>query len=209
MLGMSKSKTKIKAILFDLGKVILHFNFDPAFKRLSMAAGIPAEEIEDFFVDSGLEVLYDGGKISSREFYERVKEGLGHSVDFKKFRKIWNEIFTPDPAIVRLIQRLSGQYRLVIISNTNEMHFNYIRKKYPVIRKFDELLLSYQEKLRKPDERFYRMAARACLAAPREIFYIDDRSDLTQAAKALGFKTFTYRNNPAGLRKEMLRLGIQ
>ena len=211
MSGMSKlpRNQPIKAILFDLGKVILHFNFDPAFQRLSKVSGLPVKEIEDYFVSSGLEVLYDGGKISSNRFYREIKKALGLKIDFSSFKKIWNEIFTPKKDMISLIHKLSKKYRLVLISNTNAMHFEYVLKKYPVIRRFDGLVLSFKEKTRKPDERIYFKAAQACRVKPGEIYYIDDRHDLTDAARDLGFHVFTYQNNFKELSADMKMKGIQ
>ncbi len=200
---------KIKAVLFDLGKVILHFDFTPAFSRLSSACSMSPDEIRDYFSKSGLEVLYDGGKISSTEFYSQVKKGLGHDLSFSEFKDIWNRIFTPNVKIVSLIRRLKKRRtRLVLVSNTNPMHFKYILKRYPVMNHFQKHILSYKEKIRKPDARIYRTAIRACRAKPHEIFYIDDRDDLTQAAQAIGFFTFTYKNNPQDLTRRMKQLEI-
>ncbi len=208
---MSKngSGKKIKAVLFDLGKVILHFNFDQAFKKMSKHCALTPKDIEDYFVSSGLEVLYDGGKISSIEFYRQVKRSLKHSLTFGEFKNTWNRIFTPDKNIARLIRSLKKSgYRLVLISNTNAMHYEYIRAKHPIMKNFNRIVLSYKEKMRKPDERLYRIAARACGATPHEIFYIDDRSDLTEAASALGFCVFTYKKNPARLLRAMKKAGV-
>ena len=200
---------KVKAVLFDLGKVLLHFNFDPAFKRLSKTCGLQVKDIEDYFVSAGLEVLYDGGKISSRQFYSEIKKALGaKKLGFEQFKKIWNEIFTPKKDMIGLVGKLSKNYRLVLISNTNAMHFEYIYKKYGVLQKFDRLILSYKEKVRKPDEKIYRKAAAACRALPHEIYYIDDRADLTEAAKELGFHTFTYQNNFKELVADMRKKGM-
>ena len=209
VMSKSGSSKKIKAILFDLGKVILHFNFDPAFKRLSKASGLSTREIEDYFVSSGLEVLYDGGKISSKQFYDEIKKALGHKLTFSQFKAVWNEIFTPKKEIIGLIDILSKKYRLVLISNTNQMHFEYIQKKYAVLDQFDRLILSYKEKRRKPDEKIYQKAASACRVKPGEIYYIDDRRDLTEAAKELGFHVFTYQNNFKELIADMRAKGIQ
>ena len=207
---MSKNKpANIKAILFDLGKVILHFNFDPAFQRLSKACDLPPKEIEDYFISAGLEVLYDGGKISSQDFYRTIKKAVGLRLSFTAFKKTWNEIFTPNRLIVDLIHRLSKTHRLVLISNTNQMHFEYIKKRYTILKKFDKLILSYKEKCRKPDERIYRTAAKACQAKPAEIFYIDDRRDLTEAAEELGFHIFTYhKDKHSELLKQLTLLGV-
>ena len=203
-----KIKNGIKSILFDLGKVLIHFNFDPAFRRLSKDCGLPPKEIEDYFVQSGLEVLYDGGRISSRRFYSTIKKALGLRMSFQSFQNTWNHIFTPVPGMAPLVARLAKRYRLVLISNTNAMHFAYARKHYRVLDHFDRFIVSYKEKVRKPDERIYRLAAKACAAKPRDIFYIDDRADLTQAAAELGFHTFTFQRNAPELVRTLKKAGI-
>ena len=200
---------KIKAVLFDLGKVLLHFDFDPAFKKLSKHCDLSPKDIEAFFIQSGLEVLYDGGKLSSRHFYREVKKALGLRIGFKAFRDVWNRIFTPIAPMMRLVSTLRrAGWRLVLVSNTNRMHFEYVKKRYPVLKRFHHCVASYKVKRRKPDERIYRVAAKACRAKPAQIFYIDDRADLTAAADELGFKTFTFKRNYGGLVKEMKALNI-
>ena len=198
----------IKAVLFDLGKVLLHFDFDPAFKRLSRHSGKKEQQIRGFFAASELEVLYDGGQISSGEFHRRICDGLGISVGFNRFRNIWNGIFTPVPGMANLVRRLHGKKRLVLISNTNAMHFEYVKQRYPVLGRFDRHVLSFEEKVRKPDARIYRTAQSACRAKPEEIFYIDDREDLTSAAQELGFHVHTFRGDLSKLNKQMAELKI-
>ena len=209
MMHKNKSKPVIKAILFDLGKVILDFSFDRAFRLLEKRSPYRAPEIRNYFMNSGLEVLYDGGKLSSREFYRQVKRSLRHNLSFLEFKYLWNHVFIPHKPVIQLIRKLRTHYRLVLISNTNAMHYRYIRKTYTVLEHFDRIILSFREKIRKPDARIYRKAALACRAKPHEIFYIDDREDLTQSAKALGFHTFTYRKNPHELTQAMRSLGIR
>ena len=153
-------------------------------------------------------MLYDGGKITSLEFHQEVKKVLKHTLTYPQFKKIWNEVFTPKKETIALIRLLSPHYRLVLISNTNAMHFDYVRKKYPIFGQFDRKILSFKEKTRKPDEKIYRIAAKACKAKPHEIFYIDDREDLTAAAKELGFHAFTFKNNPHDLIRQMKEFGV-
>ena len=201
-------KKKIKAVLFDLGKVILDFDFDPAFRKLSNATGLTPEEIRGHFSRSGLEVLYDGGKISSLRFCREVKKTLRHPLSYAEFKKVWNNIFTPKVRMMALVKQLSRRTRLVLISNTNAMHYDHVRRKYPIFSLFDRHILSFKEKVRKPDERIYRRAIAACKADADEIFYIDDRKDLTTAADALGLRTFTFKNNPDALVKRLEKEGI-
>jgi glucose-1-phosphatase len=209
MLNKKDSLTNIKAILFDLGKVIVDFNFEPAFRRLSKASVFRPEEIRDYFLSSGLEVVYDGGKISSKVFYLKVKNALKHQLTYAQFKKVWNEVFKPNRPVVSLIRRLRARYRLVLISNTNAMHYEYIRSKYNIFNSFHKLILSFKVKIRKPDAEIYKKAALACRAKPSEIFYIDDRSDLTEAASELGFNTFTFKKNPGALVAALKRHGVR
>ena len=199
---------KIKAILFDLGKVLLFFNFDPAFKKLAKHAGVNTKDIEDYFIRSGIEVLYDGGKITSHQFYTSIKKALGLRMSFVEFKKIWNHIFKTNPRMIRLLRAVSKEYRTVLVSNTNAMHYEHVRKKYRFMDCFDKHILSYKERSRKPDDKIYSVAAKACQAKPHEIFYIDDRSDLTGAAQEIGFHVFTYRKNHDQLLETMQRMGI-
>ena len=198
----------IKAVLFDLGKVLLRFDFDPAFRRLSRHCERTPDQIRAFFGRSELEVLYDGGKISSYDFYRRVSGELGLSVDYTGFRNIWNAIFTPVPGMARLVSRLSAKKRLVLISNTNAMHYAHVKKHYPVLGKFHRHVLSFEEKVRKPDPRIYRQAQKACRAKPEEIFYVDDREDLTAAAREFGFLVHTFREDLPKLNERLERLHI-
>ncbi len=199
---------KIKAILFDLGKVLLFFNFEPAFRRLAKHAGITPMDIENYFIQSGIEVLYDGGKITSFQFYSKIKNALGLRLTFKQFKGVWNDIFTPNRPMIKLLRKLSTQYRTVLISNTNAMHYAHVKEKYAFMKHFDRHILSYQERSRKPDTRIYNIASKACRAKPHEIFYIDDRHDLTEAAKELGFNVFTYRKNHDQLVKTLQEMKL-
>lgn len=204
-----KAQKTVKAILFDLGKVILFFNFEPAFRKLARATRLSAKDIEDFFISSGHEVLYDGGKISSVQFFREIKKALDLPLSFNEFKKIWNNIFKPNLPVIRIIKTLKKRgYRLVLVSNTNAMHYEFIRKNYLVLKLFDKHILSFKENVRKPDERIYRTSIRACGCRPEEILYIDDRADLTDAAKGIGINVFTYKNNTAALLERMKALEI-
>ncbi len=198
----------IKAVLFDLGKVLIHFDFEPAFKRLAKYCDKSPAQIRDFFSNSELEVLYDGGKISSHKFYREVKLKLGLSISYAQFRRHWNAIFRPVPGMAALVHRVGLKKRLVLVSNTNAMHFAHLKKSYPVLKKFHVHILSYKERVRKPDERIYRTALKACRAKAHEVVYIDDREDLTSAAKELGFHVHTFKNDRPQLEKLLKKHGV-
>lgn len=182
---------------------MVDFNFEPAFKRLSRHCNHSPDEIKLYFMKSGLEVLYDGGKISTKTFYTKIKKDLKHKADFYEFKRIWNEIFTLKKPMIELLKKLKKSHRIVLISNTNAMHFEYIHERYDFFKHFDKIILSFKERVRKPDERIYKIAMQACRAKAHEIFYIDDREDLTSAARELGIHVFTFKNNLKELKSRM------
>lgn len=198
----------VRAFIFDMGNVLLDFDFDPAFRRLARVSGKTPQEIRDYFVQSGLEVLFDGGRITARQFHREVDRALELQLPYGRFEKIWNSIFTPDRRMGRLLARLSKRFRTALLSNTNAMHARYFERRYAALLKpLHRRLYSFREKMRKPDDRLYARAAKALGFRPRDIFYIDDRADFTEAAAELGFRTFTYRKNFGELERTLKRLG--
>lgn len=186
----------IKTFWFDLGNVILPFNFSPAYKRLSNASGIKVAEYKKFFRDRPeLESQLDEGYVTGVDLYRLLKKELGMAgVSFSEFKHIWNDIFRENKAVANLIYRLKKDgAQLILISNTNRLHFLHIKKTYPVISQFDKLILSYELQIRKPKKKIYHRALSLSRALPHEILYIDDRSDLTDAAGTHGVHTHTFR----------------
>ena len=202
------SARPVRAFLFDMGNVLLDFDFEPAFRRLAHSNGTTPRQVRDYFVQSGLEVLFDGGQVTGRAFHRDVCRALDLPLSFGRFEKIWNGIFTPDRRMANLARRLGRRYRMALLSNTNAMHARHVERRYPeILGVFDHRLYSFREKMRKPDARLYRRAARTLKTEPGGIFYIDDRADLTEAAGELGFRTFTYRKNFSALERELKKVG--
>ena len=203
-------KDNFKAILFDLGNVVVNFNHWIAVKRISEFAKKSPRDIYQLFFDSNLTSLYEEGKLSSIDFFSRVKDMLNLSIDYKKFVPIWNEIFflTPDNLqIHKLALELRDKYKVFLISNINELHFNYIKERFKVLDGFEGFILSYQVKARKPDPKIYRAAIEYSCANPEQIVYIDDREDLVEAGRKIGLNSFSFKGIQE-LKKELHRLGI-
>lgn len=207
---MPGTRAPIRAVFFDLGRVLIDFDFEPAFRRLARHCPCTPRQIENYFLESGLEVLYDGGKISTAAFCRQVRRALGHRLDHGSFRRIWNDIFTPKPAMIRLALRLKkAGYRLALVSNTNAMHYAHLLRRYPFLRRFDARVPSFRVRVRKPDPRIYRRALALCRVRPEEVFYIDDRRDLTEAASSLGIRSHAFDGDRRRLERELRRCGLR
>ena len=122
---------RIKAIVFDFGKVLANFDHMKTCEGLAKFSNLTASEIYQLIFQKGLEKEYDSGKISSFDFFIAVTEEINASVklnntsvklNYDEFTKIWGDIFTPNTEIEELIANICPEIRKILLSNTNELH---------------------------------------------------------------------------------------
>lgn len=184
----------IKAFLFDLGNVLVRFDHMSAARKIVEGTGAAAQELFDLFFGSSLVTDHDEGRISTRAFYEEIKKAIRMDIPFERFLEVWTHIFTPDEAMFQLAKRLLAQTPCYLISNTCRPHFDYLRTLCPVLEQFSGWILSYEVGALKPAPIIYHRALELIRQPAREIFYIDDREDLIDAGKRLGFQTHRFVN---------------
>jgi len=177
----------IRSILFDLGNVLVPFDVTRAYKALAENSGLSAEEVALRITDSGLYPLYESGLVETEEFLDRFSNLLGLNCSLPEFREIWNSIFLAETSTSEeLVIELKQKYRLVLLSNTNELHYGWLRERYPILNHFDAYTLSYAEKAMKPDNRIYAAAVANAQCLPEECFFTDDIQRYIEAARAFG-----------------------
>jgi putative hydrolase of the HAD superfamily len=205
-------RTMIRTFWFDLGNVLLFFDFTPAYRYLARSSPLGVREIRSYFHRRPrLEADVDEGRIGARQLHRKLVRDLRlEGVSYPRFRRTWNAIFKANPPVIRLLRRLRAKgYRLILISNTNRLHYDYVSRKYPFLRLFHRHVLSFRTGVRKPKRRIYREALRHSRAEPRQIVYIDDRRDLVdRAGLDHGIHTHAFRT-VAALRRDLRRLGVR
>ena len=192
---MSPANGGIKAVIFDLGNVLLDFDHRRAATRIAQYCNKPAQDIYGLFFDSELTGLFEEGRISEEDFFLKVKSALDLKLDFSGFVPIWNEIFflsEKNRAVYALAKRLKKRYRTAVLSNINVLHYEYIKKTFPVFGAFHEVFTSCTVGFVKPDHRIYAGALSALGVKAYETFYTDDRKDLIESAAKLGIKCATF-----------------
>ena len=181
---------EIKVILFDLGRVLVDFDHLRAAGRIAQFCGKSPQEIYDLFFDSVVTIDFEAGRISPENFYLQVKAMLDLNLSYASFEPIWNDIFflsAKNRAVFGLVNSLRPHYQTAMLSNINLLHYEYLKKNFPVFEAFDRVFLSFQLGLIKPDKQIYNLVSRQLAVAPEEIFYTDDRPELVESAKSLGF----------------------
>jgi putative hydrolase of the HAD superfamily len=187
-------------VLCDLGNVLINFDHRVAVKKILGLTSKKEEDIYQLFFDSGLTKDYEEGKITSLDFFHRANDALGLKMGRDEFFPIWDDIFFETPLNLRMqdfLRSIKAGYKLVMISNINESHFGFLKKKMPIFNEFDNLVLSYEVGFRKPAHEIYNAALKSVNTAASKAFYIDDRMDLIEAASKFGIKGIAFEGTAA------------
>lgn len=198
----------IRTLIFDLGRVIVPFDFRRGYEAMSRRCGLPPDEVRSRLASDGLVRAFESGAMGVREFHRRVQELLETDVPFDEFREIWFSIFLPETLISdEFLEKLHSRRRTVLLSNTNALHFEMIRERYPILRHFDAFVLSCEVGAMKPDPRIYEAALAAAGCAPGECFYTDDIPEFVEAARRIGIDAVVFQNQEQ-LERELAARGV-
>ncbi|HEY3346221.1 MAG TPA: HAD family phosphatase [Nitrospirota bacterium] len=201
---------KIKAVFFDLGKVILRFQHENIVDRLLSKAGSPDPEgLFRFLFDfsEGLCNLYDEGRITSRDFHGEIDRRYRTNLTFSEFAALWNGIFTEDAAVSELVARVREKRPVFLLSNINELHWEAVRDAHPVFSGMDGWVLSYKVGAKKPAPAIFKAALAKAAVGPGESVFIDDMEENTRAATECGIHAITFRG-PVELAGRLEALGL-
>ena len=183
----------MKTVFFDLGGVLIDFSHEKMCAQLAKVAGIPEETIQKLFFEDKIQDLYEKGLIDSQYLHFKLSQVAKKQLDFHDVMLAISKIFKPIPKTIELLDALKVRgTRLVLLSNTCEAHFDYAKKTYPFLRKFDAYLLSYKVALRKPDPKIFAMALTMTKSSPLDCLYVDDVQNHTIAAEKLGLPAHHY-----------------
>ncbi|MEW6719041.1 MAG: HAD family phosphatase [Thermodesulfobacteriota bacterium] len=197
----------IRGIIFDFGNVISSFDTGRFLSRLKRWSGLPVESLRETVYGSGLHSRYERGEVSSEEFHRLVASATGAVVPDETFAEGFADIFTPIEGTGEIVRGLKGKYRLGLLSNTNEWHFQRHIRKVPVFPLFDAVTLSFEVGALKPDPAIYRDALRKLSLPPEECVFIDDIPEYADGAAALGIRGIRF-SGPARLREKLAELGV-
>jgi FMN phosphatase YigB (HAD superfamily) len=184
----------IEVILYDLGNVILPFNHFQIAEKLSRFSQRiefqnPAKIFSYLFdFEKGAVNGYEVGKVSSLEFFQSLKEFLQLSLSFEDFVPIWNDIFLENEEVSQIILSQKGKWKLGLVSNTNPLHFDFVLKRFPILRTFDKWILSHEVGFKKPAIEIFQKAIEWAKVDPRKILFIDDMEKYVEVAVSLGMQ---------------------
>jgi FMN phosphatase YigB (HAD superfamily) len=184
---------KPELIIFDLGRVLVDFDFKKAIRDLKRHSPMTEDEIHRFFETTPLWDNYERGKISSEDFFKHLSKDLKlKGVTYEEFLPMWCDIFTEKADTVALLKRLRGRYRLAMLSNVNELHWRFIRGKHDFMSWFELPIASYAVGMRKPDAEIFHHILKEAHVKPSQALFTDDLEQHVTAAKAVGIRAHQF-----------------
>jgi HAD superfamily hydrolase (TIGR01509 family) len=180
--------------LFDIGKVLLDFHFER-----SLATLLPPGSADS--ADRLAQLMerkddFESGRIRGEDYIPWAIERLGADIPHERFIGAWRDIFTPVEPMWRSVESLAAAgHRLILFSNTNDIHCPWIFETFDIFRHFPEAVLSYQAGAIKPDDAIYHHAIGRHGLLPAETLYIDDLAPNIATGERLGFRCWQYDLN--------------
>ncbi|RUA18622.1 MAG: HAD family phosphatase [Flavobacteriia bacterium] len=186
----------IKNIIFDFGDVLI--NLDKRATAMAMVKygfqGI-TPTLDRLFKD------YEKGVVDSPSFLGKVS-ALFPDVGMEQLTSAWNAILLDFPEHrLEFLENLAqeNEYRLFLLSNTNDLHMECVREQMGMERfnrfknAFEVFYLSYEMGMRKPDAEIFEFVLEENNLTATETLFVDDVKENTDAAALLGINVWNLR----------------
>jgi FMN phosphatase YigB (HAD superfamily) len=187
-------------VVFDLGKVLLDFDYSIAARRIAARAR-RSIDVNTFFSEQATLLLrYELGLITTGAFFEEVRQACDFDGTASEFENYFGDVFTPIAPMLELHAAVRrAAFSTFIFSNTNEIAITHIRRNFPFYADFNGYILSYEHGAMKPDAKLYEVVERQTGGVGQEIVYIDDRPENAAAGRARGW-TVVLHESPTATR---------
>jgi glucose-1-phosphatase len=196
------------AVVFDLGKVLLDFDYGIAAAKLSARSRFTPAQVRQLLDHSPLLYRFETGPMSEEAFYAEVCAKSGFSGSLIEFCQAFADIFSE----IKLMTAMQASLRVrqiptFIFSNTNSIAVRHIREKFPFFAHFDGYVFSYEEGAMKPDPKIYAVVERLTGQTGENIVYLDDRAENVEGGLARGWRALLHQT-PEQTIKVLRRWGL-
>jgi len=199
-------RKNIELLIFDLGKVLIDFDFRKVIHALKTYTPKNKTAIHTFFKTTPLWDRFERGHLKPKAFFKELQTELDlRDLTYTEFEKLWNDIFTEKKDSIALLKTLKGKYQLAMLSNVNQLHWEFVKGKHSFMKWFDHPVASYAVGHRKPEPAiFHHTLKKAGIPAERALF-TDDLKPHIVAAKKIGIHGIHFKN-AAQLKKDLQQI---
>lgn len=196
----------MKLLVFDMGHVFIDFEWEQVCQGFCRSSGLTLDELRVVMTEVS-KLGYERGTIDTAGFLAEMNRRLGIKLTREEFTKLWMESFRENAEMAQLLEKLRTQRPLYLLSNTNEVQYEWLQATYNVARHFDELILSYKVGCQKPDLEIYREVLRRSGLAAEDCLFVDDLEANIKAASSIGMHTIRFQG-VSDLKNNLHQLGF-
>jgi HAD superfamily hydrolase (TIGR01509 family) len=183
------------AVVFDLGKVLLDFDYRISSRRIAARATLAAPEVFHLLCQSSLPLRLESGLLTTEEFFDEVRAATGFHGALEEFTSYFADIFSEIQSMTALQAALRARgLPTYIFSNTNDIAIRHIRQRFPFFARFDGYILSYEQRVMKPDAAIYEIVERQTGKKGGAILYLDDRQENVAAGAERGWRALLHED---------------
>lgn len=200
--------TKPSIVVFDLGKVLVEFDYSIAARKIAERCGLPPAEVKKHLDYSPVLFRYETGLMTREEFFDEVRRVTNFPGGIGEFSSYFADIFWEIPLMIEIQGALKrSRIPTYIFSNTNDLAIEHIRQNFPFFANFDGYILSYEVGAMKPDAKIYEELEKMSGKRGDEILYLDDRQENVDAGAARGWQVIL-QTDPQQSLATMQQLGL-
>lgn len=199
----------IKAIIFDIGGVLLRTHDHHYRHRWDERLGLPLGTVEEVVFNSEVGQAAQLGHITTRQLWQAV--GDRFNLEEGALKQLKHEFWVGDvldSQLVALIRRLHKEYMTAVISNYSDILPHLINQEWQMASDFDLLIVSSTAGVMKPEAKIYQLAMDELGIEPEEAVFIDDFAHNIDGARAIGMRGIHFTEG-VNLEDELTKLGIQ
>ena len=193
---MKDAHPATRAVLFDLGGVVLDIDFDRALATWQPHSRLPAGRLREVFAFDEPFREHETGRLDDSGYFAHLRELLALDCDAAQVEAGFNAILVAEiRETVALLASLRGRVPCYAISNTNPAHVRHIRSAFPgLLDRFDHVFTSHEIGHRKPQPETFRHVLQAIGLPPAEVLLFDDLQPNVEAARVLGLQAVLVRS---------------
>jgi len=198
----------IRAVIFDIGQVIVRVDVPRAAEALGRPAGLTARHVLDAVERDARLRDFQEGRLTPREWHAHLAQRFGFPYTLEEFRTIWNSALDPTPLLEEsLFADLGRRFRLVLLSNTDPLHVTHMEESFGFVKHFPARVYSCSVGVSKPHAEIYRKALAGAGASAANVLYVDDVLEYVEAGRAAGLEAVRFTDREQ-LLSELRRRGL-